>query len=1251
MKTKSQADKEVGSKRNGRQAISRMRGSNMVILLHVLIFVSLLLTTGAQGAFAQEDYTPTPTEAATETATEALTETPAETATPEATATEEVTATPEVSETPTATQSTSVTEIETPMAPTYTPTVDATATIDQQTLLTQRVREAVSGFLGYVPITELIVSNVEYFDNWAFGTVAVTANPGVEASPFGYLFIAQSNSHEWRVAIEHTTLFSEWILEVPDELVSQEQKDILTAVSALGDGAALLSLPWATGQTWILTGGPHSNDGTGRPWSSLDFAVGGSGEVRAARDGIVYLDCANFVRINHSDGWQTGYYHLTGIVVSNGQTVTRGQLLGYTSSATGCGGSATGAHVHFSLRRSGVKQEINGRDIGGWTVEEGSSEYRGCMVRISDGSRQCSTYQGGSGSIYNNGTIGSGSGSGGGGPSGYTHCANEGGRCNFSGTADVAYGANGAFNYKYGVQNGIDCNNSVFGDPINGVVKACYYKITSTGTSCSSLSGEVRLYDNTNCGGVYTTGINSFGLWTLVPNFNDRAESIVVPSGWSARLYLHDYETSPSACFASTDTDLWNNTFSDGTTVANQATYVRVYNNTSCAGAPSAPSLSSPGNGQTFLEGDNISLSWSATGNEYYGEIWGGPGGTLTFGWQTGTSKVIGAQWAGYTYYWHVKARNSGGESGWSSTWSFTVIPNAPINLTATAASCGAVNLSWMGQSGSVEGYKVYRGGTLIQTLGSGVTSFQNTGLSGSTSYSYVVKAYRGSIESNASNTASVTTPACGPAKPTLVSPANGTTVGRYDSVTLQWNTASGATQYYAEFWGGPSIAMNSGWISGTSFFVGSNFWGGSYQWRVRSRNSSGVISEWSDTWTLTRKIGSPTNLTRNGNTLSWSASPDAPGNIDGYKIYLDGNQVGTAAYNATNYSFANPSCGVNHVFTVKAYKGTLLSDPSNSVSVFIDCPTVPSNDDIGGAKLISTTPYSDQLDVSLATVAGDDPDLPGCYRTKGYHSVWYKFTPPGSGTVNINTLGSDYDTVLSIWTGARGGLSMVACNDDSAGTFQSQLTAGLTGGVQYYILVGEYSGYMAASAVEAQGKLDPGVEALATQNLKIAVAYTVPVPAVPVLQAPAAGAKLTDYTPTLDWNDQAVPPAQYQVQLASASSFSASAILYDTSVTSSEFTFATPLQPGKLFYWRVRAFNGLGQASAWSAARYFYTGWLPPTLSAPANLEAMPNLRPAFDWTDVAGAASYTIQVSRYANLSSPLISVTVTGSAYVST
>jgi len=59
-------------------------------------------------------------------------------------------------------------------------------------------------------------------------------------------------------------------------------------------------------------------------------------------------------------------------------------------------------------------------------------------------------------------------------PAGYTRCAAEGGSASFSQPMDVAYGANGSFNFKSGVTGSITFNNATFRDPISGVAKAGY---------------------------------------------------------------------------------------------------------------------------------------------------------------------------------------------------------------------------------------------------------------------------------------------------------------------------------------------------------------------------------------------------------------------------------------------------------------------------------------------------------------------------------------------------------------------------------------------------------------------------------------------------------------------------------------------------------------------------------------------------------------------------------------------------------
>ncbi len=65
-----------------------------------------------------------------------------------------------------------------------------------------------------------------------------------------------------------------------------------------------------------------------------------------------------------------------------------------------------------------------------------------------------------------------------------------------------------------------------------------------------------------------------------------------------------------------------------------------------------------------------------------------------------------------------------------------------PTNLTASAVSSSAINLSWTASTDSagVTGYNIYRNGTLLTTTAN--TAYSDTGLAASTQYSYTVAAY-----------------------------------------------------------------------------------------------------------------------------------------------------------------------------------------------------------------------------------------------------------------------------------------------------------------------------------------------------------------------------------------------------------------------------------------------------------------------------------------------------------------------------
>ena len=106
--------------------------------------------------------------------------------------------------------------------------------------------------------------------------------------------------------------------------------------------------------------GIRSNPFTGHPTfhAGIDLAAPTGTEVYAARDGRVVatgLDSVlgNFVRLDHGDGYETVYGHLSVVLISLHQEVRSGTILGRVGST----GMSTGPHLHFEIRRQGHPQD------------------------------------------------------------------------------------------------------------------------------------------------------------------------------------------------------------------------------------------------------------------------------------------------------------------------------------------------------------------------------------------------------------------------------------------------------------------------------------------------------------------------------------------------------------------------------------------------------------------------------------------------------------------------------------------------------------------------------------------------------------------------------------------------------------------------------------------------------------------------------------------------------------------------------
>lgn len=144
--------------------------------------------------------------------------------------------------------------------------------------------------------------------------------------------------------------------------------------------------------------------------------------------------------------------------------------------------------------------------------------------------------------------------------------------------------------------------------------------------------------------------------------------------------------------------------------------------------------------------------------------------------------------------------------------------------------------------------------------------------------------------------------------------------------------------------------------------------------------------------------------------------------------------------------------CGspvIRLALTVMLMASGLLVTTAGAVSA-----AAPSNDRFGNATVISSIPFTDSVDTTEATTTGVNPDCAGASNT-----VWYSFTPSVDGDIAANTVGSDFDTTLSVYIGDANDLIQVACNDDVHDGVHSAVLFQATAGTTYYLMAGSCCG------------------------------------------------------------------------------------------------------------------------------------------------------------------------------------------------
>jgi hypothetical protein len=115
-----------------------------------------------------------------------------------------------------------------------------------------------------------------------------------------------------------------------------------------------------------------------------------------------------------------------------------------------------------------------------------------------------------------------------------------------------------------------------------------------------------------------------------------------------------------------------------------------------------------------------------------------------------------------------------------------------------------------------------------------------------------------------------------------------------------------------------------------------------------------------------------------------------------------------------------------------------------------------PDNDDLADAtELAGQLAFADGTNAEATKELGE----PNHAGNAGGASIWYRWTAPAAGTTFISTCGSEFNTLLAVYTGDDVSLlNEVAGNDDSCGD-RSQLTFEAVAGTTYRIAVDGFGG------------------------------------------------------------------------------------------------------------------------------------------------------------------------------------------------
>ncbi|HWR35740.1 MAG TPA: putative Ig domain-containing protein, partial [Clostridia bacterium] len=375
---------------------------------------------------------------------------------------------------------------------------------------------------------------------------------------------------------------------------------------------------------------------------------------------------------------------------------------------------------------------------------------------------------------------------------------------------------------------------------------------------------------------------------------------------------------------------------------------------------PPAVSLAMPANGAT-AQALSPTLEWSGVAEATAYDVYLGTSNPPALA----AANVVGTSYTpspalgtSVVYYWKVVAKNSGGSSPDSATWSFTTVPPAPAAVSLSAPANGATaqpvspTLTWATAAGATS-YDMYLGSSnppaLVASNISGTSYTPGTALSQETLYYWKVVAKNPGGASPDSASWSFTTVPPPPSAVSLAAPADGAT-HQILAPALTWSATTGATAYdvYLGTSNPPSLAASN--LGGTTYTSPTLNAGTAYFWKIVAKNAGGTAPD-SAIWSFTTgtpppavTLSVPTNSATDqalSPTLTWMPATGATS----YDVYLGAsNPPALLASNVAGNSYVPGSAltpGTAYSWKIVARNSDGAS-PDSAVWSFSTVPAPP---------------------------------------------------------------------------------------------------------------------------------------------------------------------------------------------------------------------------------------------------------------------------------------------------------------------